>query len=99
MNLEDQRKLINFRVPNDLRIAFDEVCYQQDLTRTHSLTRLMKKFIEEGSLENQKSQEAIQTQINRSRNRQEANLLDGYLSSHPTGFNSKENWILVEEDF
>jgi antitoxin component of RelBE/YafQ-DinJ toxin-antitoxin module len=99
MNLEDQRKLINFRVPNDLRIAFDEVCYQQDLTRTQSLTRLMKKFIEEGSLENQKSLASIRNQIDRYKIRQETNLLDGYLSSNESGFDSEENWILVEEYF
>ena len=99
MNLEDQRKLINFRVPNDLRIAFDEVCYQQDLTRTQSLTRLMKKFIEEGSLENQKSLASIRNQIDRYKIRQEAHSVDRYLSSNESGFHSEENWILVEEDF
>ena len=99
MKLEDQRKLINFRVPNDLRIAFDEVCYQQDLTRTQSLTRLMKKFIEEGSLENQKSLASIQNQIDHYKIRQEAHSVDRYLSSNESGFDSEENWILVEEDF
>ena len=99
MNLEDQRKLINFRVPNDLRIAFDEVCYQQDLTRTQSLTRLMKKFIEEGSLENQKSLASIRNQIDRYKIRQDDEELDRYQNFNQAGFDSEENWILVTEDF
>ena len=99
MNLEDQRKLINFRVPNDLRIAFDEVCYQQDLTRTQSLTRLMKKFIDEGSLENQKSLASIQNQIDRYKIRQDNEELDRYQNFNQAGFDSEENWILVTEDF
>ena len=62
-------KLINFRIPNDLKEAFDSVCQETKQTRTHQLINLMRDYVDLESRRLDQQNQSVHHQISRSRNR------------------------------
>lgn len=84
-------KLINFRIPTDLKEAFDSVCQETKQTRTHQLINLMRDYVDLESRRLDQQNQSISHQISRSRNR----YPDQARSNHQL---SEDDWILVEEN-
>ena len=84
-------KLINFRIPNDLKEAFDSVCQETKQTRTHQLINLMRDHVDLESRRLDQQNQSISHQISRSRNR----CQDKARTNHQL---SDDDWILVEEN-
>ena len=84
-------KLINFRIPNDLKEAFDSVCQETKQTRTHQLINLMRDYVDLETRRLDQQNQSISHQISRSRNRYQ----DQSRSNHQL---SEDDWILVEEN-
>ena len=84
-------KLINFRIPNDLKEAFDSVCQETKQTRTHQLINLMRDYVDLESRRLDQQNQSIGHQISRSRNR----YPDQSRSNHQQ---SDDDWTLVGND-
>ena len=84
-------KLINFRIPMDLKIAFDSVCQETKQTRTHQLINLMRDYVDLETRRLDQQNQSIHHQISRSRNRYQ----DKAGSNHQL---SDEDWISVGND-
>ena len=84
-------KLINFRIPNDLKEAFDSVCQETKQTRTHQLINLMRDHVDQETKKLDQQNQSIHHQISRSKNRYQ----------DKTGSNHRlfdDDWILVENN-
>ena len=84
-------KLINFRIPPDLKEAFDSVCQETKQTRTHQLINLMRDHVDLETRKLDQQNQSIQHQISRSKNRD----ADKAGSNHQL---SEDDWISVEEN-
>ena len=84
-------KLINFRLPIDLKEAFDSVCQETKQTRTHQLINLMRDHVDQETKKLDQQNQSIHHQISRSRNR----YPDQSRSNHQL---SEDDWILVGND-
>ena len=84
-------KLINFRIPIDLKEAFDSVCQETKQTRTHQLINLMRDHVDQESRRLDQQNQSIHHQISRTRNQYQ----------DKTGSNHRlfdDDWILVENN-
>ena len=84
-------KLINFRIPNDLKEAFDSVCQETKQTRTHQLINLMRDYVDLETRRFDQQNQSIHHQISRYKNQYQD-------QSGPNHQLSEDDWILVEEN-
>ena len=84
-------KLINFRIPPDLKEAFDSVCQETKQTRTHQLINLMRDYVDLETRRLDQQNQSIHHQISRSKNQYQD-------QSGPNHQRADDDWILVEEN-
>jgi hypothetical protein len=84
-------KLINFRIPNDLKIAFDSVCKESRQTRTHQLISLMRDHVDQETRKLDQQNQSIRHLISRSKNQHQDHTRPRYNLSD-------DLWTPMEED-